>query len=70
MIGGQFKTHEYDSFPAVIIQPDHPVMKNVGAFTTKDETYVHDKISKNIEVLSERVEGSHHEPYTWVRHLR
>lgn len=67
MIGGQFKSHKYDSFPAVILKPEHPVMKGVPAFTTKDETYVHDKISKNIEVLTERVEGDHHEPYTWVR---
>ncbi|MEO6722045.1 MAG: ThuA domain-containing protein, partial [Ferruginibacter sp.] len=67
MIGGQFKSHRYDSFPAVITHPEHPVMKGVPAFVTKDETYVHDKISKNVEVLSERVEGSHHEPYTWVR---
>ena len=67
MIGGQFLSHKIDSFPAVIVRPDHPVMKGINAFFTKDETYVHTKISKNIEVLSERVEGSHHEPYTWVR---
>lgn len=67
MIGGQFKSHRYDSFPAVIVQPEHPVMKSIPSFTTADETYVHDKISKNIQVLTERVEGSHREPYTWVR---
>lgn len=67
MIGGQFSSHKIDSFPAVIIKPAHPVMKGINTFTTKDETYVHTKISKNIEVLSERVEGDHHEPYTWVR---
>ncbi|MEO6453254.1 MAG: PVC-type heme-binding CxxCH protein [Ginsengibacter sp.] len=67
MIGGQFKSHKYDSFPAVIVRPDHPVMKGITSFVTTDETYVHDKISKNIEVLTERVEGDHHEPYTWVR---
>ncbi|CAL1519483.1 PVC-type heme-binding CxxCH protein [Chitinophaga sp. MM2321] len=67
MIGGQFKTHQYDSFPAVIVKPEHPVMKGIPAFRTEDETYVHDKISKDIEVLTERVEGDHHEPYTWVR---
>ena len=67
MIGGQFKSHKYDSFPAVITKPDHMVMKGIPAFVTKDETYVHDKISKNIQVLSERVEGSHREPYTWLR---
>ena len=67
MIGGQFKSHKYDSFPAVIIKPDHEVMKGITSFTTLDETYVHDKISEEIEVLTERVEGDHHEPYTWVR---
>jgi putative membrane-bound dehydrogenase-like protein len=67
MIGGQFKSHGQGSFPAVIIRPDHPVMKDVPAFSTIDETYNHDKISKNIEVLTERVDSTHHEPYTWVR---
>ena len=67
LIGGQFKSHTYDSFPAVIVKPDHPVMNGVPSFVTLDETYVHDKISKDIEVLSERVEGDHREPYTWVR---
>jgi uncharacterized protein len=67
LIGGQFKSHQYDSFPAVIIQPGHPVMKGITPFTTKDETYVHTRISKNIQVLTERVEGDHHEPFTWVR---
>jgi putative membrane-bound dehydrogenase-like protein len=67
MIGGQFSTHQVDSFPAVIMKPEHAVMKGIKAFMTKDETYVHTKLSKNIEVLSERVEGEHHEPYTWVQ---
>ncbi|WP_276484168.1 PVC-type heme-binding CxxCH protein [Paraflavitalea pollutisoli] len=67
MIGGQFKSHKFESFPLVAIKPEHEVMKNVPLFETRDETYVHDKISKNIEVITERVEGSHHEPYTWVR---
>ncbi|MDQ3846106.1 MAG: ThuA domain-containing protein, partial [Bacteroidota bacterium] len=67
MIGGQFKSHKYDSFPAVIVKPDHDIMKGVPSFVTRDETYVHDKISKNIQVLSERVEGTHREPYTWIR---
>lgn len=67
MIGGQFSSHKVDSFLAVIVKPDHPVMKGINTFITKDETYVHTKISKNIEVLTERVEGNHHEPYTWVR---
>lgn len=67
LVGGQFKTHQYDSFTAVIVKPDHPVLKDIPAFSTEDETYIHDKINKDIEVLTERVEGDHHEPYTWVR---
>jgi putative membrane-bound dehydrogenase-like protein len=67
MIGGQFLKHKVDTFSEIILKPDNPVMKGTASFVTKDETYVHDKISKNIEVLGERVEGEHHEPYTWIR---
>ncbi len=67
LIGGQFKTHGYDSFPAVLVKPEHPVLKEVPAFETEDETYVHDKLADDIEVLTERVEGDHREPYTWVK---
>ncbi|MBZ5856906.1 PVC-type heme-binding CxxCH protein [Flavihumibacter profundi] len=67
LIGGQFLSHQVDSFYAVITDTVHPVMKNVQAFKTTDETYVHDKLSKAIKVLTERVDSSHHEPYTWVR---
>ncbi|MEO6136272.1 MAG: ThuA domain-containing protein, partial [Ginsengibacter sp.] len=35
MIGGQFKTHGWDSFPSVILKPDNPVLKGVNNFTTK-----------------------------------
>lgn len=67
MIGGQFKSHKYDTIQTVILKPEHEVMSGITPFATLDETYVHDKISPNIEVLTERVEGDHHEPYTWVR---
>ncbi|MFK5974475.1 MAG: plastocyanin/azurin family copper-binding protein [Flavobacteriaceae bacterium] len=32
-----------------------------------DETYVHDKISADISILMERVEGDHREPWTWTK---
>src|SRR5690606_41372591 len=67
MIGGQFKSHKFDTIQNVILKPNHEVMKGITAFKTLDETYVHDKLSPNIAVLGERVEGDHHEPYTWVR---
>lgn len=66
MMGGQFSTHKTDSFKMVIADKKHPVMKDVNAFTTWDETYVHTKINKDIHVITERVEGAHHEPYTWT----
>ncbi|ULQ53268.1 PVC-type heme-binding CxxCH protein [Flavihumibacter fluvii] len=67
LIGGQFLSHKVDSFYAVVTDTSHPVMKNVPVFKTTDETYVHHQLSKSIKVLTERVEGTHHEPYTWVR---
>lgn len=67
MVGGQFKTHKTGDFSATIVDGNHSVMKGVESFTTWDETYVHDKVAKDIHVLTERVEGDHHEPYTWVK---
>lgn len=67
LIGGQFKSHETGSFPAVFVTPGHEILKGLKTFTTFDETYVHDKISDDIIVLTERVQGDHHEPYTWIK---
>ncbi len=67
LIGGQFSSHALDSFPMLITKPDHPAIKGLAPFSTYDETYVHVKFSREITVLTERVQGAHHEPYTWVR---
>jgi putative membrane-bound dehydrogenase-like protein len=67
LIGGQFKSHKYNSFPAVIVKQDHDVAQGIAPFVTEDETYVHSKLAKDIQVITERVEGDHHEPYTWVK---
>lgn len=66
-IGGQFASHKMGTFKNVVLKADHPVMKGVTAFETWDETYVHKNINPDILVLGERIEGDHHEPYTWVR---
>jgi len=66
-IGGQFASHGNGSFTAQIANPSHQVMKNITAFTTTDETYVHQKLNPDIVVLTERTEGARKEPYTWVR---
>lgn len=66
-VGGQFQTHKYGTFTAPIVKKDHPVMAGLKGFETWDETYVHTKLNPDITVLQERIEGSHHEPWTWVR---
>jgi putative membrane-bound dehydrogenase-like protein len=66
-IGAQFASHGNGPFKATIIKPGHPVMKGVSEFTTTDETYVHQKLNADIEVLTERVDGLKKEPYTWIR---
>ncbi len=68
LIGGQFSSHGGGSFSAEIVEPDHPALEGVEPFTTEwDETYVHEKIADDIEVLMERVEDGHREPYTWAK---
>jgi len=67
LVGGQFKSHKTDTFTTTIIKKDHPIMKSLSEFETWDETYVHDQISTDITVLMERVEGDHHEPWTWIK---
>jgi len=68
LIGGQFKSHGGGKFSAEIIKPDHPAMSGVVPFETEwDETYVHDHFADDIEVLMERVDSTHREPYTWVK---
>ena len=67
LVGGQFKTHGTDTFTAKISDKSHPIMQSVEEFSTWDETYVHDKLAKDITVLMERVEGEHREPWTWVK---
>ncbi|WP_276371070.1 PVC-type heme-binding CxxCH protein [Chryseolinea sp. H1M3-3] len=67
LVGGQFLKHKTDTFVAKIIKKDHPIVKSLNEFSTWDETYVHDKIAKDITVLMERVEEDHHEPWTWIK---
>jgi len=68
MVGAQFQKHGTGEFATTIVAPEHPVMKGFGGFTSWDETYVHTKHNeRGRTVLEERVEGDHHEPWTWVR---
>ena len=67
LVGGQFLNHKTDSFTVEIIKKDHPIVQSLHEFETWDETYVHDKLAKDITVLMERVENNHREPWTWVK---
>lgn len=67
LVGGQFQKHKTDTFTVSIIKKDHFIVKSLNEFSTWDETYVHDKLGSDITVLMERVEGDHHEPWTWVK---
>ncbi len=68
LVGGRFKEHQTGVFKATILNKTHPVMQGVNEYETWDETYVHDQFNpQGRTLLAERVEGSHHEPWTWVR---
>jgi len=76
LMGGQFWRHTWDTIQPVWTQPDHPAIAGVAPFKTLDETYLHIKLEKDNEVLTERIiqkdqekdrPGQKTEPYTWVR---
>ena len=67
LVGGQFLSHGTGVFHDTIVRPDHPIMKGLSPIESWDETYVHTKLNPKNVVLAERVEGDHHEPYTWAR---
>ncbi len=67
LVGGQFQKHDTGTFVTKIIKPEHPAMEGVEEFSAWDETYVHHQLNDDITVLMERVEGDHHEPWTWIR---
>ena len=66
-IGGQFLSHGNGAFTTKIISKSHPVLAGVSEFETIDETYVHQKLNPDMTILMENIQGSKHEPYTWVR---
>jgi putative membrane-bound dehydrogenase-like protein len=68
LVGGQFQKHDTATFTANIVNKEHPVVgDSLNEFATWDETYIHHKLSNDRTVLMERVEGDHHEPWTWIR---
>ncbi|HSI78519.1 MAG TPA: PVC-type heme-binding CxxCH protein, partial [Lunatimonas sp.] len=68
-IGGQFASHGEGEFTGKIVKADHPIMHGINEFTTGDETYVHQRINEDMEVLMVREENGKSEPYSWVRNV-
>ena len=66
LVGAQFASHDTATFSVETIVDDHQITNALEPFTAWDETYVQAHHSDK-EVLQERVEGDHHEPYTWVK---
>jgi putative membrane-bound dehydrogenase-like protein len=68
LVGGRFKSHGGEVFKASIVKPGHPIMEGVNEYETWDETYAHDQLNEEgRELLMERVEENHREPWAWVR---
>jgi putative membrane-bound dehydrogenase-like protein len=73
LMGAQFQRHGAQVFTTQIAEPDHPIMKGYGSFTSWDETYIHHLHNEeNRTVLEYRVEGDQadgkdREPWTWIR---
>ena len=68
LVGAQFQKHGTGEFRTVSVAPSHPIMQGFGGFKSWDETYVHTKHNdRGRTILEERIEGDHHEPWTWVR---
>jgi putative membrane-bound dehydrogenase-like protein len=68
LVGAQFLRHGMAEFDTKVVDPDHPVMKGLEPFRTRDETYVHTKLNEaGRRVLQTRAEGTAEEPWTWVR---
>ena len=67
LVGGQFKSHQTGVFKPVFTKPDHPILKGVQEYETWDETYVHHLLTDDRDTIMERIEGDHHEPWSWTR---
>ncbi|MFY0651718.1 MAG: ThuA domain-containing protein [Cyclobacteriaceae bacterium] len=66
MVGGQFMKHDTATFTTTVTASGKQHPTDLSVFETWDETYMHDKINPNIDVLMERQEGDHKEPWTWT----
>ncbi|MFO0946798.1 MAG: PVC-type heme-binding CxxCH protein [Planctomycetota bacterium] len=67
LIGGRFDHHGHGDFRPAILNAQHPITRGLNSFATRDETYVHNQLGDDLEVLMARPHEGGYEPYTWVR---
>ncbi len=73
LMGGQFQRHGGQVFSVDPAEPQHPIMKGYGGFSSWDETYIHtlhneeNRTVLEYRVQGEQAEGRDREPWTWVR---
>ena len=70
LTGARFKSHGTGTFHETHTDAgrNHPILKGLKPIESWDETYVHEMHNDQDRiVLSNRVDGDHVEPYTWVR---
>ena len=67
LVGGRFKSHQTGVFRTVIIDGQHPAMRGVHSFESWDETYTHNELTDDRQVLMVRPDNGGYEPWTWVR---
>ncbi len=68
LVGGRPQAAGTGEFTAEIVQPGHPVMRNVEPFPTADETRLQPAAAAGDRtVLMERSDPQGRQPWTWVR---
>ncbi|WP_226022988.1 PVC-type heme-binding CxxCH protein [Halomicrobium salinisoli] len=71
LVGGQFQTHNDGVMTTDRIQPDHPVYEGVDEIEVWEETYRHQNVADDIEVLAYGAGADfgadENEPWNWVR---
>jgi putative membrane-bound dehydrogenase-like protein len=76
MVGGQFWRHRMDTIQTLTVQPNHPAIMGLKPFKAYDETYLHEKLQADNNILAVRDikadqekdrPGQKTEPYTWTR---
>lgn len=67
LVGAAFASHGVGIVRTERPQPTHPALRDVPAFESWDETYLHKNHNPDRTVLEVHRQGDHAEPWTWVR---